>query len=85
LRIAARFASAIVTLVGRHRPPPVRALRFQLCNQRGNVAAERFALFVLGHCEICEATHGAEYRNREKYLHHAHLHCWTSCPEPPQT
>jgi hypothetical protein len=62
LRIAARFASAIVTRVRRHHPP-VRALR-------GNRAAERFTLFVLGHCEACKTTHRPEYRNSEEYLDH---------------
>jgi hypothetical protein len=62
LRIAAQFANATVTRVRRHHPP-VRALR-------GNLAAERFALFTLGHCEICKTTHGTEYRNCEEYLDH---------------
>jgi hypothetical protein len=48
--------------VRRHRPP-VRALR-------GNVAAERFTLFVLGHCETCKAIDRTEYRNSEEYLDH---------------
>jgi hypothetical protein len=36
----------------------------------GNLAAERFTLFALGHCEICRTTHATEYRNGEEYLHH---------------
>jgi hypothetical protein len=68
LRVA-QFASAIVTRVRRHRPP-VRALRLQLCQQRRNVAAERFTLFALGHCKTCKTTHGTEYRNREEHLDH---------------
>jgi hypothetical protein len=67
---AAQFVSAIVTRVRRHRPSPVRALRFQLSYQRGNVAVERFTLFVLGHCETCKTTHGTDYRNSEEYLDH---------------
>jgi hypothetical protein len=62
LRIAAQFANAIVTRVRRHHPP-VRALR-------GNLAAERFTLFALGHCETCKTTHGTEHRNSEEYLDH---------------
>jgi hypothetical protein len=86
LRIAAQLADAIVALVRRHRPPPVRALRFQLCQQGGNVAAERFALFVLGHCETCKTTHATDYRNSEEYLGHVPTSlCWTSYLEPPQT
>jgi hypothetical protein len=62
LCIAAQFANAIVTRVRRHHPP-VRALR-------GNLAAERFTLFALGHCETCKTTHRTEYRNSEEYLDH---------------
>jgi len=62
LRIAAQFANAIVTRVRRHNTP-VRALR-------GNVAAEGFTLFTLGHCGTCKTTHGTEYRNGEEYLDH---------------
>jgi hypothetical protein len=72
LRIAAQFlefVTAVVTRVRRHNPP-VRALRFQLCQQRGNVTAERFTLFALGHRETCKTTHGTEYRNREEYFDH---------------
>jgi hypothetical protein len=72
LRIAAqflKFVTAVVTRVRRHNPP-VRALRFQLRQQRGNVTAKRFTLFALGHCETCKTSHGTEYRNREEYLDH---------------
>jgi hypothetical protein len=72
LRIAAqflKFVTAVVTRVRRH-DPPVRALSFQPCQQRGNVAAERFTLFALGHCETRKTTHGTEYRNREEYFDH---------------
>jgi len=62
LRIAAQFTNAIVTRVRRHNPP--------VCALRGDVAAERFTLFALGHCETCKTTHGTEYRNREEYLDH---------------
>jgi hypothetical protein len=62
LRIAARFANAIVMRVRPHHPP-VRALR-------GNLAAERFILFVLRHCETCKIVHGTEYRNSEEHLDH---------------
>jgi hypothetical protein len=62
LRIAAHPASAIVARVRRHHAP-VRALR-------GSLAAERFTLFALGHCEICNTTHATNYRNSEKYLDH---------------
>jgi hypothetical protein len=68
LRIAAQPAGAIVTLVRRHCPPPVRALCFQPSQRRGNVLAERFTLFALGHYETCEATRGTEYRNGEECL-----------------
>jgi hypothetical protein len=47
----------------RRHGPPVRALR-------GNVAAKRFTLFVLGHCGICKATGRTKYRNRQNYLDH---------------
>jgi hypothetical protein len=73
LRIAAQFvqlADAIVTLVGRHRPPPVRALRFQPCQRRGNVAAELFTLLALGQCEIRKTTRRTEHRHREEYPDH---------------
>jgi hypothetical protein len=69
LRIPAQpiqLVDAFVTLVGRHRPPPVCALRFQLCQHRGNVVAERSILLALGHREICKATHGSEHRYREE-------------------
>jgi len=66
LRIA-QPASAIVTRVRRHRPPPVRALRFQLCYQGGNVAARPFTLFVLCHCQ---STYGTKRRNSKQYPDH---------------
>ena len=56
LRIAAQFGSATFT-----HDPPVRALR-------GNLAAERFTLFVLGHCGTSKTTEGKEYRNGEEYV-----------------
>jgi hypothetical protein len=62
LRIAAQFVNATVTRVRRHHPP-VRALR-------GSIAAERFTLFALGHCQTCITTHGTEYHNSEDYLDH---------------
>src|SRR5215813_13156057 len=60
LRITAQFAKAIVMRVRRHYPA-VRALG-------GNLAAERFTLSALGHCEIRKTTH--DYRNGEEYLDH---------------
>jgi len=62
LRIAAQFANATVAWVRRHRPP--------VCALRGNLAAERFTLFALGHCETCKTTHGSKYRNSEECLDH---------------
>jgi len=62
LRIAARFANAIVTWVRRHHAP-VRALR-------GNLAAGRFTLFALGQRQACKTIHATEYRNSEEYLDH---------------
>jgi hypothetical protein len=73
LRLAPQFLQfgiAIVMRVRRHRPPPMRASRFQLCQGSGNGAGERFPLFVLGNCGAYETTHGAEYHNREEYLVH---------------
>jgi len=70
LRIATQSASATVTLVRRHRVPPVRALRFQPCQRRGNGAAERLTLFALGHCETCKTAHRTENRSSEEYLDH---------------
>jgi hypothetical protein len=69
LGIAQSF-DATVALVRRHRPPPVRTLRFQPCQRRGNDAAERVTLLALGHCETCKTAHGTEYRNREEHLDH---------------
>jgi hypothetical protein len=48
--------------VRRHHPL-VRALR-------GNLAAERYTLFALGHCETCKTTDGTERRNGKEYLDH---------------
>jgi hypothetical protein len=62
LHIAAQIAKATVPRVRRHHPP-VRTLS-------GNLAAERFTLFALGHCETCKTTHRTEYRNGEEYLDH---------------
>src|SRR5262249_16844691 len=56
LRIAAQLVAAIVSRVRRHRPP-VRALSFELSQRRGSVAADRFTLFALGHCETRKTTH----------------------------
>jgi hypothetical protein len=47
----------------------VRALRFQLCQQGGNVAAEGCFLLALGHRETCKTAR--ENRNREEHLDHA--------------
>jgi len=60
LRIA-QPACALVTRVRRHRPPPVRALRFQLCYQSGNVAARPFTLFALGHRQARKAARRGDY------------------------
>ena len=62
LRIGSQFENATVTRVRRHHPP-MRTLG-------GNLAAERFTLFALGHCETCKTTHGTKYRNGEDYLYH---------------
>ena len=62
LRIASQCVNATVTPIRRHHPP-VRALG-------RNLAAERFTLFALGHCQTCKTTHASEYRNGEDYLYH---------------
>jgi len=62
LRTATQSANAIVLRVRTHYPA-VRALG-------GYLAAERFTLLVLGHCETCKTAHGTKYRNSEKYLDH---------------
>jgi hypothetical protein len=72
LRIAAQlpqFVGTIVTRVRRHHPP-VRALRFQPCQQRGNVVADRLTLLALGHCETGKTARGTEHRDREEYPDH---------------
>jgi hypothetical protein len=56
LRLA-QFASAFVTRIRRHRPAPVRALRFQLGYQGGNVTTGPGALLVLGHCRTGKTNH----------------------------
>jgi hypothetical protein len=65
-----QFVIAIVMGVRRHRPPPVRAPRFQLCQRSGYVVSERFTLFVLRNCDARETTHGTEHHNREEYPVH---------------
>jgi hypothetical protein len=49
-----------------------------MCALGGNVPAEGFARFALGHCETCKATHATEHRNGEEYLDHVP----TSIAEP---
>jgi hypothetical protein len=56
-RIAALFISAIVARIRRH-DPPMRALRFFLCQQSGRLADDGINLFVLGHRGSGKNTHG---------------------------
>jgi hypothetical protein len=67
---AAQLAVTIVTRVRRHRPPPVRALRFEPRQHRGNVAAESLTLFALGRRGSCKAAQGTEHRNSEEHPDH---------------
>jgi hypothetical protein len=72
LCIAALAVRAIVMRVRRH-DPSMRALRFFLCEGRGNVADfadEDGILFVLGHSGTRKMTHEAECRSRGEYSDH---------------